>query len=72
MTHLGAKIKDARRRRRIPISLMAEPASIIRTTLNKIEKGDATVSIGLYGAVLFVLGLHKSLEQIGDLAFNEA
>ena len=62
---LGQDIHDARRRRRIPTVVMAERASISRTTLNKIEKGDPGVSLGNYANVLFVLGL---AERLGDLA----
>ena len=62
---LGQDIQDARRRRRIPTAVMAERASISRTTLNKIEKGDLGVSLGNYANVLFVLGL---AERLGDLA----
>ena len=45
---LGHDIRDARRRRRIPVTILAERASISRMTLNKIEKGDAGVYIGNY------------------------
>jgi DNA-binding XRE family transcriptional regulator len=62
---LGLDLRDARRRRRIPTALMAERASISRTTLNKVEKGDPGVSLGHYATVLFVLGLQ---DRIGDLA----
>ncbi len=62
---LGRDIRDARLRRRIPTTLMAERASISRTTLNKVEKGDPGVSLGIYATVLFVLGL---ADPIGDLA----
>jgi len=62
---LGDDIRDARRRRRIPVTLMAERASISRTTLQKVEKGDPGVSMGIYSRVLFVLGL---VEGLGDLA----
>src|SRR3990167_1571024 len=44
----GADIKNARKRRRIPTSLMAERAMISRPTLFKIEKGNAGVSLGAY------------------------
>ena len=40
---LGHDIRDARRRRRIPVAILAERASISRMTLNKIEKGDPGV-----------------------------
>jgi transcriptional regulator with XRE-family HTH domain len=61
---LGADIRDARRRRRIPTTTMAARASISRTTLAKIERGDPGVQFGLYATVLFVLGL---TDRIGDL-----
>ena len=42
---LGRDIRDARRRRRIPAAIAAQRASISRTTLVKIEKGDPGVAI---------------------------
>lgn len=62
---LGRDIRDARIRRRIPTAVMADRASISRTTLNKAEKGDPGVSLGTYATLLFVLGL---LERLGELA----
>jgi len=64
---LGQDIRDARLRRRIPTAVMAERASISRTTLNKIEKGDAGVSLGNYANVLFVLGLAERLGELADV-----
>ncbi len=63
---LGHDIRDARRRRRIPVAILAERASISRTTLNKIEKGDAGVSMGSYATVLFALGLSDRLADLAD------
>jgi hypothetical protein len=54
---LGEDIRDARRRRRIPVAIMAERASISRMTLHKVEKGEPGVSVGTYATVLFTLGL---------------
>ena len=62
---LGRDIRDARRRRRIPAAIAAQRASISRTTLVKIEKGDPGVAIGRYATVLFVLGM---ADRLGDLA----
>ena len=62
---LGTDIKDARRRRRITMTLLAERANVSRTTIAKIEKGDSTTSIGAFTAVLFVLGI---LDRLADLA----
>jgi DNA-binding XRE family transcriptional regulator len=65
LNKLGCDIRDARRRRRIPMAIMAERASISRTTLNKVEKGEAGVALGIYASVLFVLGM---VGRLGDLA----
>lgn len=63
---LGGDIRDARRRRRIPVAIMAERASISRTTLNKVEKGEPGVSIGTYATVLFALGIADRLAGLAD------
>ena|SRR5579862_9428578 len=63
---LGQDIRDARRRRRIPAAILAERASISRTTLNKIEAGDEGVYIGNYAAVLFALGLADRIANLAD------
>ena len=62
---LGHDIRDARRRRRIPVAIAAQRASISRTTLVKIEKGDPGVAVGIYATVLFVMGM---VERLADLA----
>jgi hypothetical protein len=63
---LGHDICDARRRRRIPVVIAAERASISRTTLVKIEKGGAGVAIGHYATVLFVMGMVDRLADLAD------
>ena len=63
---LGHDLRDARRRRRIPVAIAAERASISRTTLVKIEKGDPGVALGLYATVLFVLGMVERLAELAD------
>jgi DNA-binding XRE family transcriptional regulator len=65
---LGQDIRDARRRRRIPVALAAERASISRTTLVKIEKGDPGVAIGIYATVLHVL---QMADRLGDLVASK-
>lgn len=68
---LGADIRDARRRRRIATAVMAERASMSRTTLNRIEKGDPNTSIGSYFAVLHALGIADRLADAADLRHDE-
>jgi len=68
---LGRDLRDARRRRRIPVQIMAERASISRTTLNKVEKGDSGVSLGIYARVLFVLGMAERLAELADIRSDD-
>ena len=59
---MGEQIKLARLRRELSVKLVCERAGISRSTLWKIEKGDSTISIGSYCAVLHALGgLDKDL-----------
>lgn len=63
---LGHDIRDARRRRRIPVAIAAQRASISKTTWLKVEKGDPGVLVGTYVTVLFVLGLVDRVAQLAD------
>ena len=63
---LGADIRDARRRRRVPIALMAERVGVSQTTIGKIERGDPTASMGSYTLALFVLGFTERLSDLAD------
>ena len=55
LEQMGEQIKLARLRRKLSSQLVAERAGISRQTLNAIEKGSSTVSIGSYAAVLHAL-----------------
>jgi len=68
---LGQDVADARKRRRISTMIMAERAGISRTTLNKVEKGEPSVALGIYASVLFVLGMEKRLGELADHKFDE-
>ena len=63
---LGQDIRDARRRRRIPVAILAQRASIGRMTLSRIEKGDPRASIGAYATVLFAMGMAERLADVAD------
>ncbi len=63
---LGQDIRDARRRRRIPVAILAERASVSLMTLNRVEKGHAKVSVGAYATVLFALGMAERLADVAD------
>lgn len=55
LTQMGEQIKLARLRRNLSVELVAERADISRATLWKVEKGDPSVAIGIYAAVLHAL-----------------
>ncbi|KZZ37880.1 XRE family transcriptional regulator [Oleiphilus sp. HI0117] len=61
---LGENIKLACKRRKYSQSLVSERTGLSRLTIRKIERGDPTVSIGHYVAVLGVIGLVDDLAQV--------
>ena len=65
---LGADIHDACLRRRLPMAVVAERAFTSRSTLQRVEAGEANVSIGIYAAVLQALGLLEGLPEIADIS----
>jgi len=68
---LGQDLRDARKRRRIPMQLAAERAAISRATLSKIENGDEGVSLGAYAKILFILGMIERLAELADPTFDK-
>jgi len=66
LVKLGEDIAVARKKRRISTVSMAERAFTSRGTLYKVEKGDPTVSMGIYATVLAILGLTEGLGKVAD------
>lgn len=59
---MGQQIKLARLRRRLSLDLVAERAGVSRVSVYSVEKGSASVAIGIYAAVLMALnGLDDDL-----------
>jgi transcriptional regulator with XRE-family HTH domain len=71
LSKLGNDLKEARIKRRLTMELVAARAGITRSTLSKAEKGDASVSIGIYAKILFVLGLVENLYNLADANADE-
>ncbi len=61
---VGENIKLARKRRGLTTIQVSERAGIDRSTLVRIEKGDARVSLGAYFNVMRVLGLQDDFLKI--------
>lgn len=55
LTIMGEQIKLARLRRSLSAELVAERAGVSRASLWKVEKGDPSVAMGIYAAVLHAL-----------------
>jgi transcriptional regulator with XRE-family HTH domain len=67
----GENIRLARLRRDLSTAQVAERAGISRTTLYKVETGDAGVTVGAYLKVLYVLNLEGDLLKVaGDDPFG--
>ena len=64
LAKMGVQIKNARLRRNISVEEIATKSGVSETTYYAIEKGQDTVSIGAYAAVLSVLELDKDIELI--------
>lgn len=66
LAKLGADIAAARRKRVLTVVMMAERIGVAKTTYLKVEKGDPSVSMGVYAMTLFVLGFGDTLGELVD------
>lgn len=64
LAQMGEHIKLARKRRKLTAVQVAERAGISRSTLNLIEKGEASVAMGAYFNVLRVMGLQDDFLKL--------
>lgn len=71
LSKLGADLRDARRRRGLPMAVVADRAFTSRSTLQRIEKGDPAVSMGIYAAVMHALGLLDGVGLLADPSVDE-
>jgi DNA-binding XRE family transcriptional regulator len=66
LVKLGTDIAIARRKRNLTAVMMAERIGVAKSTYLKVEKGDPSVSMGVYAMALFVLGLGDALGDVVD------
>jgi DNA-binding XRE family transcriptional regulator len=66
LAKLGADIAVARRKRSLTIQMMAERLGVAKSTYQRVEKGDPTVSMGAFAMTLFVLGMGDGLGGLVD------
>ncbi len=62
----GSDLATARRKRRVTIQMMTERLGVAKSTYQRVEKGDPSVSMGIYAMALFVLGFGESLGSLVD------
>lgn len=61
---LGHNIALARKRRRFSMKNMAERMLVSLETIQRLERGDPAVSIGIIATALWVLGVHQRLGNL--------
>lgn len=66
LAKLGKDLKDARRKRSLTVEMMVERVGVSKATYLKVEKGDPSVSMGVYAMTLFTLGFSAGLAEIAD------
>ena len=62
----GSDLALARRKRRLTTAMMSERLGVAKSTYVRVEKGDPTVSMGVYAMALFVLGFGDALGDLVD------
>ena len=61
MQLVGEQIKLARLRRNLSMAQIAERAMVSELTISRVEKGNPTVSIGIYLRILYALQLDDDI-----------
>lgn len=68
---IGLNLKVARKKRKFSIDEMALRTRVSYDTISRAEKGDPSVSFGIYAQILSVLGLAQDLDLIGTPETDE-
>ena len=67
----GADLALARRKRRLTTAMMCERLGVAKSTYVRVEKGDPTVSLGVFAMALFVLGFGDAFGDLVDASRDE-
>jgi transcriptional regulator with XRE-family HTH domain len=71
LSTLGEHLRIARKRRNDSLVAFAERMQVSVPTLQKMEKGDPTVSMAVYASALWLIGRVQFLGAIADPATDE-
>ena len=66
LARLGADLATARKRRKQSLRAWATRLQVSVPTLMRLEKGDPTVSMGVYATALWMINRHGALAQLAD------
>ena len=66
LTKFGADLTTARRKRGLTAAAAAERTGVAKNTYLRVEKGDPTVTLGVYAMALFVLGFGDKFRDLID------
>jgi transcriptional regulator with XRE-family HTH domain len=61
---LGANLRIARRRRKWSLAALADRVMVSVPTARKLERGDPSVSLGVFVAALWAMGLSENFEKV--------
>ena len=70
LTRLGSDLAVARKRRKQSLRDWAARLNVSVPTLVKMEKGDPTVSAGVYATALWLIKRHEALAVLADPQFD--
>jgi transcriptional regulator with XRE-family HTH domain len=68
LAELGERIREHRKRLKVSAVATAEAAGMSRVTLHRIERGEASVTIGAYMNAVAALGLDLRVVDPGEVA----
>lgn len=66
LARLGAELAVARKRRKQSLRNWAVRLNVSVPTLMKLEKGDPSVSMGVYATALWIIQRHEALGALAD------
>ncbi|MFM9971893.1 MAG: helix-turn-helix domain-containing protein [Burkholderiales bacterium] len=66
LAKLGADLSYARKKRSLTVQMVAERVGVAKSTYIRVERGDPTVSMGVYAMAFFVLGFGEALGELAD------
>lgn len=66
LAKLGGDLSVARRKRHLTVAMMSERLGVAKSTYLRVEKGDPSVSMGVFAMALFVLGFSDALGDLVD------